>query len=264
MYVITKSPKNSTALSSTAHAKATEDHIINQILHVRDRITFDLTETVYKDIDKELEKVIMRSLLMWWDGQVRDHKIFNFDTHRVSKENYNPLEVYDIYLNNIRISYDKSIANDCDKKTGAQAAIAPKAVKTTKTAKDESMVKHSTTKRANRWKWRNLMEEEEFDLIDDTNDSNFQLKESPIHGLGLFATKIFQPNEFVIDYKGERVSSREANFRELLYRKQGQYSCYFFSLDTDDLGVIDATMCGNMARYINHSCDVSSSLYEEF
>lgn len=40
------------------------------------------------------------------------------------------------------------------------------------------------------------------------------------------------------------------------YESQGIGSSYFFRFD-DDL-VIDATKKGNMARFINHSCDVSS------
>lgn len=42
--------------------------------------------------------------------------------------------------------------------------------------------------------------------------------------------------------------------REKDYESKG-IGCYMFRIDDDT--VIDATMHGNAARFINHSCDVS-------
>jgi SET domain-containing protein len=46
-----------------------------------------------------------------------------------------------------------------------------------------------------------------------------------------------------------------ADVREKRYEKQGIGSSYLFRIDQDY--VVDATKCGNLARFINHSCDVS-------
>jgi SET domain-containing protein len=48
-----------------------------------------------------------------------------------------------------------------------------------------------------------------------------------------------------------------ADVREKRYEKQGIGSSYLFRIDQDY--VVDATKCGNLARFINHSCDVSPS-----
>ena len=45
------------------------------------------------------------------------------------------------------------------------------------------------------------------------------------------------------------------DYREKLYESKG-YGCYMFRID--DYEVVDATMRGNAARFINHSCEVSS------
>ena len=43
--------------------------------------------------------------------------------------------------------------------------------------------------------------------------------------------------------------------REKRYEQMGIGSSYLFRIDSDD--VVDATKNGNVARFINHSCDVS-------
>lgn len=48
-----------------------------------------------------------------------------------------------------------------------------------------------------------------------------------------------------------------ADMREERYEKEGIGSSYLFRVDEDT--IIDATKCGNLARFINHSCNVSKS-----
>ena len=57
-----------------------------------------------------------------------------------------------------------------------------------------------------------------------------------------------------MEYMGEIIRQSVADVREIRYRKKG-IDCYMFRLD-DNL-ILDATFKGNIARFINHSCDVS-------
>ena len=56
-------------------------------------------------------------------------------------------------------------------------------------------------------------------------------------------------------YVGEVIRSAVSDIREREYNAQGK-EMYMFS--TGDGEIIDATMKGNMARAMNHSCDVSA------
>jgi SET domain-containing protein len=63
----------------------------------------------------------------------------------------------------------------------------------------------------------------------------------------------------VIEYAGEEIRAVLTDKREKYYESRG-IGCYMFKVDDDT--VVDATMKGNAARFINHSCDVSS--FEDF
>ena len=60
----------------------------------------------------------------------------------------------------------------------------------------------------------------------------------------------------VIEYAGEEIRAVLTDKRENYYESKG-IGCYMFRID--DEVVVDATMKGNAARFINHSCDVSST-----
>lgn len=62
-------------------------------------------------------------------------------------------------------------------------------------------------------------------------------------------------DEMVIEYVGQSIRSIIADLREIQYEKIGIGSSYLFRIDMDS--IIDATKCGNLARFINHSCNVS-------
>lgn len=82
---------------------------------------------------------------------------------------------------------------------------------------------------------------------------NVVLGRSNIQGLGLFANREIEPNSMVIEYIGSIIRNEVANRKEGIYESQNR-GIYMFRIDTD--AVIDATMAGGPARYINHSCMV--------
>ena len=59
-------------------------------------------------------------------------------------------------------------------------------------------------------------------------------------------------NDQMIEYIVEVIRSNLTDVREKRYEDQN-LGIYMFRLD--DERVLDATMCGGMARYINHSCE---------
>lgn len=80
----------------------------------------------------------------------------------------------------------------------------------------------------------------------------FVVKESGIHGRGVFAAKDIRKGKPVIEYKGEHISQDVAN--ERFEEKDGEHHhTVLFTIDDDT--VIDASSKGNEARFINHSCD---------
>lgn len=86
-----------------------------------------------------------------------------------------------------------------------------------------------------------------------------QLKfaKSAIHDWGLFAMEPIAADEMVIEYVGQMIRPSVADLRETKYEAIGIGSSYLFRIDVET--IIDATKCGNLARFINHSCNVSSN-----
>lgn len=82
---------------------------------------------------------------------------------------------------------------------------------------------------------------------------NLKFAKSPIHDWGLFALETIEKDEMVIEYIGELIRQHLSDIREKRYEKMGIGSSYLFKLDSEL--VIDATKRGNLARFINHSCD---------
>ncbi|KAM7121251.1 histone-lysine N-methyltransferase 2C isoform 5-T5 [Molossus nigricans] len=81
--------------------------------------------------------------------------------------------------------------------------------------------------------------------------SNVYLARSRIQGLGLYAARDIEKHTMVIEYIGTIIRNEVANRKEKLYESQNR-GVYMFRMDNDH--VIDATLTGGPARYINHSC----------
>ncbi|RTG85491.1 histone-lysine N-methyltransferase MLL3 [Schistosoma bovis] len=99
-----------------------------------------------------------------------------------------------------------------------------------------SMTSKSQQYRRLRWDWK----------------TNVVLARSRIQGLGLYAARDISKSTFIIEYLGEVIRNEVANRRERLYESQNR-GIYMFRVDDD--WIVDATMSGGLARYINHSCD---------
>jgi len=78
------------------------------------------------------------------------------------------------------------------------------------------------------------------------------VRDSPVHGRGVFATRRIEKGERIIEYLGERVSHDEADRR---YESKDENDSHTFLFIVDSKTVIDAGVDGNEARFFNHSCD---------
>jgi uncharacterized protein len=78
------------------------------------------------------------------------------------------------------------------------------------------------------------------------------VRNSRIHGRGVYAARPIKEGERVIEYRGERISWKEAD-RRPPSDPDDPHHTFFFSLDGGK-HVIDAGVGGNAARWINHSC----------
>ena len=84
------------------------------------------------------------------------------------------------------------------------------------------------------------------------DDRSFEIRASPIQGLGAFATRAIPAGTRLIEYAGERLTPAQADAR---YPDVPGERHHTFLFAIDDEVVIDAAVAGNDARFINHSCD---------
>jgi hypothetical protein len=88
----------------------------------------------------------------------------------------------------------------------------------------------------------------------------FELRPSPIQGLGAFATRAIRKGARIIEYVGERISQATADER---YDDTTMSRHHTFLFNVDEDTVIDAAHEGNDARFINHSCDPNCQAFME-
>ncbi|XP_066586233.1 histone-lysine N-methyltransferase trithorax [Prorops nasuta] len=91
-----------------------------------------------------------------------------------------------------------------------------------------------------------------FRILKETSKESVGVYHSHIHGRGLFCLRDIEAGEMVIEYAGEVIRASLTDKREKYYDSKN-IGCYMFKID--DHLVVDATMKGNAARFINHSCE---------
>ena len=82
-----------------------------------------------------------------------------------------------------------------------------------------------------------------------------EVRESNVHGRGVYAAQIISEGTRIIEYTGERVSWEAAPDDET------DPHTFNFGLENGD--VINPEVGGNDARWINHSCDPNCEAVEE-
>ena len=86
----------------------------------------------------------------------------------------------------------------------------------------------------------------------------FTVRNSGIHGKGVFAATLIPKGARIIEYKGVHMSEDAADQK---YGDDESPHTFLFLLDNKV--VIDANRRGNSARWINHSCDPNCETNEE-
>jgi SET domain-containing protein len=79
----------------------------------------------------------------------------------------------------------------------------------------------------------------------------FDIRPSPIHGHGAFATRRIRKGTRLIEYTGERLTPAAADARYDDDRREQPHVLLF---TVDRRTVIDAGVGGHEARYFNHAC----------
>lgn len=84
-------------------------------------------------------------------------------------------------------------------------------------------------------------------------EQQLRFGKSPIHGWGVFAEEAINAGDMIIEYRGELIGNAVADKREVDYERAKIGSDYMFRID--EFTVCDATKLGNVARFINASCN---------
>ncbi len=87
-----------------------------------------------------------------------------------------------------------------------------------------------------------------------------EVRNSPIHGRGVYAAEPIKKGTRVYEYVGERITHSEADKR--FWRKRDDDG-HTFLFVVNRRTVIDGTRKGNDARYINHLCDANCETITE-
>ena len=79
-----------------------------------------------------------------------------------------------------------------------------------------------------------------------------EVRDSALHGMGVFAARRIAKGTRILEYLGERISHAEADRR---YEGKQPSDNHTFLFIVNARTVIDAGVGGNEARFVNHACD---------
>lgn len=82
-----------------------------------------------------------------------------------------------------------------------------------------------------------------------------EVRSSPVHGRGVYATQPIRKGTAIIEYTGERVAWEDA--------PNDQESSHTFNFGLTNGLVINPAVGGNDSRWINHSCDPNCEAIED-
>ncbi len=82
-------------------------------------------------------------------------------------------------------------------------------------------------------------------------------RRSPIHGNGVFATGSIKKGEHIVEYKGKLITHEQADNEH--YGDLNTGHTFLFTLN--EHWIIDASKRGNVAKWINCSCEPNSAAY---
>lgn len=88
----------------------------------------------------------------------------------------------------------------------------------------------------------------------------YVVRNSPIHGRGVFAARAIARGADIVEYRGRRISMEAA---DELPDSDPTNPYHTFLFELNDGRVIDASVRGNAARWINHSCSPNCAPYED-
>lgn len=75
-------------------------------------------------------------------------------------------------------------------------------------------------------------------------------RRSSLHGWGVFALEVITKNTRIVHYAGEKITAKESRPREDAQMRRGHIWCFAINRRW----VRDASVGGNVARFINHGC----------
>jgi len=88
----------------------------------------------------------------------------------------------------------------------------------------------------------------------------YTVRASPTHGRGLFATRTIRKGARIVEYRGKRMDASAADARPPTDPADPFHTLQF---QLGDGTVIDASVRGSAAKWINHGCDPNCEALED-